>query len=89
MCRVQRRISGDVCDLASSLCRYDFRKSNLFVLGWSRVRRVRRESISSELIICGGVRIILLLPLVARYDTIDVCISLWRMFVFMPVAVTM
>ena len=35
----------------------------------------------------GGVRSILLLPLVARcLETIDVCI--WRMFVFMSVAVT-
>ena len=40
------------------------------------MRRVMRGSISSELIICGrGVRIILLLPLVARcLETIDVCI---------------
>ena len=44
-------------------------------------------SISSELILCGGgVRSILLLPLVARYlETIDV--SIWRMF-FMSVVVT-
>ena len=35
----------------------------------------------------GGVRRILLLPLVARcLETIDVCI--WRMFVFMSVVVT-
>ena len=35
----------------------------------------------------GGVRSILLLPLVARcLETIDVCI--WRMFVFMSVVVT-
>ena len=40
------------------------------------MRRVKRESISSELIMCGGgVRSILLLPLVARcLDTLDVCI---------------
>ena len=45
------------------------------------MRRVRRGSISSELLVCGGgVRSILLLPLVARcLETIDVCI--WRMFV--------
>ena len=51
------------------------------------MRRVKRESISSELLMCGGcVRIILLLPLVARcLETIDVCI--WRMFVFMSVVV--
>ena len=48
---------------------------------WARVRRVRRGSLSSELLMCGGgVRIILLLPLVAIcIETIDVCI--WRMFV--------
>ena len=40
------------------------------------VRRVRRGSISSELLRCGrSVRNILLLPLVARcVETIDVCI---------------
>ena len=45
------------------------------------VRRVKRGSISSELLMCGGgVRSILLLPLVARYiDTIYV--SIWRKFV--------
>ena len=39
-------------------------------------------------VVCGGgVRSILLLPLVARcLETIDVCI--WRMFVFMSVVVT-
>ena len=41
---------------------------------------MRRGSLSSELIVSGGgVRSILLLPLVARcIETIDVCI--WRMF---------
>ena len=70
------------------LHKYDLRKGDLFVLSWARVRRVRRGSISSELIMCGGgVRSILLLSLVARcLDTIDVCI--WRMFVFMSVVVT-
>ena len=45
-------------------------------------------SLSSELLVYGGgVRSILLLPLVARcLETIDVCI--WRMFVFMSVVVT-
>ena len=80
--------SGDGCVLASTLCKYDLRKGDLFVLSWARVRRVRRGSISSELLVCGGgVRSILLLPLVARcLETIDVCI--WRMFVFMSVVVT-
>ena len=42
----------------------------------------------SELLMCGGgVRSILLLPLMARcLETIDVCI--WRMLVFMYVVVT-
>ena len=45
-------------------------------------------SLSSELLMCGGgVRSILLLPLVARcLETIDVCI--WGIFVFMSVVVT-
>ena len=29
--------------LASTLCKYDLRKGDLFVLSWARVRRVRRE----------------------------------------------
>ena len=33
---------GDVCDLASTLCKYDLRKGDLFVMGWARVQRVRR-----------------------------------------------
>ena len=83
---LQRGHSGDGCVLASTLCKYDLRKGALFVLSWARVRRVRRGSLSSELLVCGGgVRSILLLPVVARcLETIDVCI--WRMFVFMSVA---
>ena len=79
--------SGDGCDLASTLCKYELRKGDLFVLSWARVRRVWRGRISSELLMCGGgVRSILLLPLVDRYlKTIYVCI--WRMFVFMSVVV--
>ena len=85
---LQRGHSGDGCVLASTLCKYDFRNGDLFVLSWARVRRVRRGSLSSELLMCGGgVRSILLLPLVARcLETIDVCI--WRMFVFVSVVVT-
>ena len=69
------------------LCKYDLRQGNLFFLSWAKVRRVRRRSISSELLMCsGGVRSILLLPLVARcLETIDVCI--WRIFVFMSVVI--
>ena len=82
---LQRGYSGDGCVLASTLCKYDLRKGDLFVLSWARVRRVRRGSISSELLVCGGgVRSILLLPLVARcLETIDVCI--WCMFVVVTV----
>ena len=74
---LQRGHSGDACVLASTLCKYDLRKGDLFVLS---LARGRRGSLSSELLICGGgVRSILLLPLVARYlETIDVCI--WHMF---------
>ena len=70
-----------------TLCIYDFKKGDLFILGWARVRQVRRGSISSELLSGGGVRSILLLPLVVRcLETIDVCI--WHMLVFMFVVVT-
>ena len=34
--------SGDGCDLASTLYKYDLRKGDLFVLSWARVRRMRR-----------------------------------------------
>ena len=85
---LQRGNSAHRCDLSSTLCKYDLRKGYLFVLSWARVRRVRRGSLSSELLMCGGgVRSIVLLPLVARcIETIDVCI--WRMFVFISVVVT-
>ena len=84
---LERRLSGDGCDLASTLCKYDLRKDDLFVPSWAMVLRMRRGSISSELLMCGGgVRSILLLPLVARcLQTIDVC--KWHMFVFMSVVV--
>ena len=84
---LQRGHSGDGCDLASTLWKYDLRKGDLFVLSCARVRRVRRGSLSSELLMCGGgVRSILLLLLVARcLEAIDICI--WRMFVFMSVVV--
>ena len=71
---LQRGHIGDGSDLTSTLCKYDLRKGDLFVLSWTMVRQMRRRSISS--VICGGgVRNILLLPLVARcLETIDVCI---------------
>ena len=85
---LQNRHNSDGCVLTSTLCKCDLRKGDLFVLSWARVRRVRRESLSSELLVCGGgARSILLLPLVdICLETIDVCI--WRMFVFMSVVVT-
>ena len=46
--------SGDGCVLASTLCKHDLRKGDLFVLSWARVRRVRWESLSSEQLMCGG-----------------------------------
>ena len=62
--------------MASTLCKYDLRKGDLYVLSWSKV-----------LMCGGGVRSILLLPLVVRcLETINVCI--WRMFVSMSVVVT-
>ena len=85
---LQRGHSGNGCVLASTLRKYDLRKVDWLVRSWAQVRRVRQGSLSSELLVCGGgVRSILLFPLVARcLETIDVCI--WRMFVFMPVVVT-
>ena len=74
-----RGYSGDGYDLASTLCKYDLRKGDLFVLSWARVRRVRVGGLSSELLMCGGGACsILLLPLVARcIETIDVCIYMY------------
>ena len=40
--------SGDGCVLASTLGKYTLRKGDLFVLSLARLRRVRQESISSE-----------------------------------------
>ena len=55
MCEcLQRGHSGNRCNLGSTLCKYDLRKGDLYVLRWARVRGVRRGSISSELLVCGG-----------------------------------
>ena len=43
--QLKRGHIGDVCDLASTSCKYDLRKGDLFVLRWARVRRVRRGSL--------------------------------------------
>ena len=40
---VQRGHSGDGCDLASTVCKYDLRKGDLFVLSWARVGRAGEE----------------------------------------------
>ena len=53
VCVLQRGNSVEGCALALTLCKYDLRKGDLFVMGWAMVRRVRRGSISSELIICA------------------------------------
>ena len=50
--------SGDVCVLASlflTLCKYDLRKGDLFVLSWARLICDEQGgvSISSELLMCG------------------------------------
>ena len=47
---LQRGNSGDGCDLASTLCKYNLRTGDLFVLSWASVRRVRRGSRFSELL---------------------------------------
>ena len=83
---LQRGHSGDGCVLASTLRKYDLRKGDLFVLSWARVRRVRRGSISSELLVCGGEVCAVFCYCLLCLETIDVCI--WRMFVFMSVVVT-
>ena len=41
---LQRGHSGDVSDLASTLCKYDLRIGDLFILSWERVRRVSLQS---------------------------------------------
>ena len=45
---LQRGHSGDGCVLASTLCKYDLKKGDLFVLSRARVRRVRRGNISTR-----------------------------------------
>ena len=34
---LQRGYSGDGCVLASTLCKYDLRKGDLFVLSWASI----------------------------------------------------
>ena len=47
VCVLQRGHSGDGCDLTSTLCKYDLRKGDLFVLSWARVRTMRWGNLSS------------------------------------------
>ena len=37
VCALQRGHSGDIGDLASTLCKFDLRKGDLFLLSWARV----------------------------------------------------
>ena len=53
-CVLQKGHSGDVCELASTLCRYYLRKGDIFVLSWERVRRARRRIVSPKLLKYGG-----------------------------------
>ena len=46
-CVLHRGHSDDECDLASTLCKYELRKSDLFVLSWAKVLRVREVSLQS------------------------------------------
>ena len=54
MCVLQRGHSGYGCEMKSTLCYYDSRKDGLFVMSWARMQRVRRGSVSSELLMYGG-----------------------------------
>ena len=64
---LQREQNGDGCDLASTFCKYDLRKGDLFVVSWAIVRRMSRgRSISSGLLMCGGICVIMY-----------ICVMLW------------
>ena len=78
--------SGYECDLASTLCKYDLRKGDLFVLSLARVQRGRRGSRSSELLMCWWRCVQYFVIMDKCLETRDVCI--WRKFVFMSVVVT-
>ena len=71
---LQRGHSGDGCVLASTLCRYDLRKGRFVCSELGKGATSEAGKYSSELLVCGGgVRSVLLLPLVARcLETIDV-----------------
>ena len=44
VCVLQRGHCGDGCDLASTLCKYDLRNVDLFILSWTMVQQVRRTT---------------------------------------------
>ena len=70
--------SGDGCELVLTLCTYDLRKSNLFVLSWARVQREMQGSISLELLIVVEVCAVFYYCLL-WLETIDV-LCIWCMF---------
>ena len=79
--------SGNGCDLASTLCTYDFRKDDLFFYELDKGTSEAGKYLFRARMCGGGVRNILLLPLgPICLETIDVCI--WHMLVFMYVTVT-
>ena len=80
--------SGDGCDLASDLCKYDLRRGDFIFSELGKGATSERGRIYSELLMRGGrVPSTLSLPLVDRcQEAIDVYI--WRKFVFMSVVVT-
>ena len=55
-----------------TVCKYDLRRGDLFVLSWVRVRRVCLESVSSVVFIGGGCVCSILL--FCRFVTMVVCI---------------
>ena len=78
---LQRGYSGDGYALASTLCRYDLRKGDLFVLC------LATSEAGKYLYGAANVCRIFLLSLVARcIETIDVCI--WSMFICVSIVVT-
>ena len=52
---LQRENSGDGCDLASTLCKYDLGKCDLFVLGWVGLGGVREVCKMCMCLARGGV----------------------------------
>ena len=62
--------SDDGYVLAATLCKYNLGKGDLFVLSWARMRRVRRGSLSSKMLMCSGG--------VSQYFVIASCCSMHR-----------